>query len=56
MGVVQLQIMNELRSKDLKYKVPSMDKVKDGILTDEMRDFLLANMNGGRMSDELAEY
>ena len=53
---IQAQIMNERRAKGLKYKEPSMDVVKKGILTDEMRDFLLANMDGERLSDGLAEY
>ena len=48
--------MNERKARGLKYTELAMNVVKERKLTDKMREFLLANMDGGRMTDELTEH
>ena len=53
---MQSQIMNERRSRGLKYDEPAIASLTKAKLTEEMQEFLLATMDGERMSDELVEY
>ena len=42
--MAQAQIMQERRSRRLKYEEPALVDIEDGRLTDEMLEFLLANI------------
>ena len=50
------QIANERIQKGLKYKVPSILKLKKGTLTEEQIDFLVESLANEKMDDELCEY
>ena len=52
-GTLQVQLLNERRTRGLKYTKPSMEETNDEKLTYEMREFLLANMNGRLMIHEV---
>ena len=47
--------MNKLKAQRLKYNEPMMAAVKEGRLKEEIHEFLLKNMGGNRISEEMAE-
>lgn len=53
---VQTQIINTRISRKLKYDEPAIASLTKTKLTNEMRKFLLTNMDDERMTDELVEY
>jgi len=53
---LQSQTINERRSRGLKYDEPEIISLTKAKITKEMQEFLLANMDGERLTDELVEY
>ena len=53
---VQAHIINERVCRRLKYEEPTIATLTKAKLTDKMKGFVLANMDGGIMNDELVEY
>ena len=53
---LQAQLINEKRSRELKYEEPAMGDLTQARMTNEMKSFLMANMDGERIDNELAEY
>lgn len=53
---MQAQIINERICHELKYNKPSMASPTKATLTKEIHQFLLANVDGELMVDELVEY